>query len=106
MHRFIRLAVTGAAAGIAALGVAMPAAAEATPGHTHAVGTYSGHPARSGGGGARTRNMTYHGGPIEQVPAVYISWWGPEWTTGFSTGGYTSAQLQTYMTDFYSNAGG
>lgn len=55
---------------------------------------------------ARTNNMTYHGGPIEATPAVYISWWGPEWSTGFSTGGYTSGQAQTYMTDFFNNVGG
>jgi hypothetical protein len=55
---------------------------------------------------ARTTNLTYHGGPVETAPAVYISWWGPEWSTGFSTGGYTSSQAQTYVTDFFNNVGG
>jgi hypothetical protein len=54
----------------------------------------------------RTSNMTYHGGPVETAPAVYISWWGPQWSTGFSTGGYTSAQAQTYVTGFFTNVGG
>jgi hypothetical protein len=107
MRRLIRLSMTAAAAGLASIVVAAPAsAAPATPGHLHATGRYSGHPAQPQKGGARTRNMTYHGGPVEQVPAVYISWWGPEWSAGFSTGGYTSAQLQTYMTGFFSNVGG
>ncbi|HEX6547377.1 MAG TPA: hypothetical protein VF134_01380 [Candidatus Dormibacteraeota bacterium] len=53
-----------------------------------------------------TTDMTYHGGPVETAPAVYISWWGPEWSAGFTTGGYTSAQAQTYNTDFFNNVGG
>ncbi len=51
-------------------------------------------------------NMTYQGGPVETTPVVYISWWGPQWSTGFSTGGYTSAQAQTYNTNFFGNLGG
>ena len=51
-------------------------------------------------------NMTYHGGPVSTVPKVYISWWGSQWNTGFSTGGYTSAKAQTYVTGFFGNVGG
>lgn len=69
---------------------------------THLTGIYHGQKVRP----AKARNLTYHGGPVETAPAVYISWWGPEWASGFSTGGYTSAQAQTYMTDYYSNIGG
>ena len=54
----------------------------------------------------RNNNLSSHGGPIERTPKVYISWWGPEWGTGFSTGGYTSAQAQTYNTDFFNGVGG
>ena len=32
---------------------------------------------------ASTDNMIYHGGLVETVPAVYIVYWGPEWTQGF-----------------------
>lgn len=56
--------------------------------------------------GARTSNLTFHGGAVETSPAVYISWWGPEWSTGFSTGGYSSARAQTYISNFFSNVGG
>ncbi len=55
---------------------------------------------------SHTTNMTYHGGPVETEPAVYISWWGPEWSAGFSTGGYTSAQAQAYIANFFGNVGG
>jgi serine protease len=50
--------------------------------------------------------LTYQGGAVETTPAVYIVYWGKQWSTGFSTGGYTSAQAQTYMHDFYTNVGG
>ena len=51
-------------------------------------------------------NMTYHGGPVSLAPTVYISWWGSQWNTGFSTGSYTSVQAQTYVTGFFGNVGG
>lgn len=54
----------------------------------------------------RTSNLSYHGGPIQHVAAVYIVWWGPQWQAGFSTGGYSSAQAQTYVTDFFGAVGG
>lgn len=59
-----------------------------------------------GHGGSSGSNLYSHGGPVEVTPAVYISWWGPEWVSGFSTGGYTSSQLQTYETGFFGNVGG
>jgi hypothetical protein len=54
----------------------------------------------------RNNNLSSHGGPIQTSPRVYISWWGPEWAGGFSTGGYSSAQAQTYNTNFFSGVGG
>ncbi len=56
--------------------------------------------------GASTSYLTYQGGPVETAPVVYIDWWGSQWASGFSTGGYTSAQAQTYITDFFNNVGG
>lgn len=47
-------------------------------------------------------NLIYHGGPVQAPVAVYISWWGSEWTTGFAN----STQAQTYVTGFFSNVGG
>src|SRR5438477_11702976 len=54
----------------------------------------------------RTSNLSYHGGSIEQSARVYVVWWGPEWASGFTTGGYTSAQAQTYNTEFFGHVGG
>lgn len=50
--------------------------------------------------------LTYGGGPVETAPLVYITYWGTQWSSGFSTGGYTSAQAQTYVQDFFGNVGG
>jgi hypothetical protein len=54
----------------------------------------------------KNNNLASGGGPVETTPVVYISWWGPEWASGFSTGGYTSAQAQTYTTGFFAGVGG
>jgi hypothetical protein len=54
----------------------------------------------------RTGNLYYHGGSIEAAAKVYIVFWGPDWAGGFSTGGYTSAQAQTYVKDFLGGVGG
>ncbi len=51
-------------------------------------------------------NLYSHGGAIEPSTLVYIVYWGPQWSTGFSTGGYTSAQAQNYVDSFFSNVGG
>jgi hypothetical protein len=51
-------------------------------------------------------NLVYQGGAVETTPVIYINWWGSQWNTGFSTGGYTSAQAQTYITDFFNHVGG
>jgi serine protease len=60
------------------------------------------HTARSHG----SSNLYYHGGAIEQAAAVYIVWWGDQWSTGFSSGGYSSAQAQTYVSNFFGGVGG
>jgi hypothetical protein len=76
------------------------AAAAGTP---HVADRYNG---RKAAPKARISNLVYLGGAVETIPAIYIDWWGPQWASGFSTGGYTSAQAQTYMQDFYTNIGG
>jgi serine protease len=65
------------------------------------------HPIRGASPNAVTNSlMTYHGGPISSAPVVYVNYWGSQWNTGFSTGGYTSAQAQTYINGFFGNVGG
>ena len=54
-----------------------------------------------------TGSLLYsHGGAIEASARVFIIWWGPQWSTGFTTGGYSSTQAQTYVQDFFGNVGG
>jgi hypothetical protein len=59
---------------------------------------------------ASTDNLIYHGGLVETVPAVYIVYWGPEWTNGFSVKQgsitYTSAGVQRYVNSFFNSVGG
>ena len=86
-------------------------AAATTVTQAHQSGTTFMKIYRSHGGGGKpprgTTNLLYHGGPIEHFARVYAVWWGPQWSgSGFSTGGYTSAQAQTYVSDFFSGVGG
>jgi len=104
MKRIVGLAAT--------LTVALSLAAPA-PASTHAFASGSPtsldfYPTRTRWAGRphTTSPLTYNGGAVEPAPAVYISWWGPEWATGFSTGGYTSTQAISYTTDFFNNVGG
>src|ERR1700716_3181540 len=59
--------------------------------------------AKPGGGGTL---LFSHGGAVETSPKVFIVYWGPQWQTGFTTGGYTSAQAQSYVEGFFGGAGG
>jgi len=54
----------------------------------------------------QTSLLFSHGGVIEQASKVYVVYWGSQWAAGFSTGGYTSAQAQTYVQDFFGSVGG
>jgi hypothetical protein len=88
------------------LASAHPAAEAVSPG-TEVLPIFRGHvqPASSHKP-IRNNNLSSHGGSIQVTPTVYISWWGPEWGSGFSTGGYSSTTAQTYNSDFFSNVGG
>ncbi len=44
-----------------------------------------------------------HGASSLQTPRVFVDFWGPEWGTGFATGGYPSTQYQQYTVDFMHN---
>ncbi len=97
------------------LGATGGASAARQPTSAHAswptsyMGVYRGHSgeARAAAGKGGAKNLLSNGGAIQTTPAIYISWWGPEWGgSGFSTGGYSSAKAQTYNHDFFSNVGG
>jgi hypothetical protein len=63
-------------------------------------------------------DLIYHGGNagsgaigVENTPATYLIFWGPDWQNGFSTTdangvAFTSQQLQNYVTSFLTNVGG
>jgi hypothetical protein len=65
---------------------------------------------QAGHGASSTSQLTYHGGTVETTttttPKVYISWWGSQWNSTFSTGGYSSTQAQDYVRGFFGNVGG
>ena len=67
---------------------------------------YHGMKVHGAAAASSTAPLTYQGGAVEVTPVVYIDFWGSQWASGFSTGGYTSAQAQTYVQDFFGNVGG
>lgn len=116
-HRSRFLTLSGGLALIGALMFALafalmpaaPALAASAPSSRLNTPTYMGIFHGSKGAAVRaaaTNNLIYQGGAVETAPKVYISWWGTQWNTGFSTGGYTSAQAQQYVRDFFNNVGG
>src|SRR5258708_38095683 len=68
----------------------------------HAMGVKGAHAAHHRG----STLLSSHGGAIETTPVVFITYWGASWSTGFSTGGYTSAQARNYVQSFFTNVGG
>jgi hypothetical protein len=50
-------------------------------------------------------NLSYGGGHVFTSPSVFLIYWGQEWSTGFSTGGYSSGQAQTYVNSFLGGVG-
>ncbi len=69
-------------------------------------------------GASAANDLIYHGGNagagaigVETTPATYLIFWGPDWSSGFTTtdvngSTYTSQQLQNYVTSFLTNLGG
>src|ERR1051326_7311092 len=46
------------------------------------------------------------GGSVFTAPEVFVIFWGSQWSTGFSTNGFSSSQAQTYITTFLGTVGG
>src|SRR5712692_175329 len=85
------------------LNAALANAASDRTGVIHAMKANKPAHHKGGGGGVL---LASHGGAIEQSPSVYITYWGPQWASGFTTGGHTSAQAQSYVQGFFGNVGG
>ncbi len=90
------------------LAFAQGASSSSAQSNIHYMKTFGGTGVKSNAAipAASANDLHYQGGAVETAPKVYISWWGSQWNTGFSTGGFTSAQAQTYITGFFSNVGG
>jgi serine protease len=54
----------------------------------------------------KTNNLSSRGGAVQTATKVYISYWGPEWATGFTTGSYSSDAAKAYVETFFGNVGG
>jgi len=100
--------LTGAAGLLAVLALQPTAAAahgtEVSRGVPHYSRANSGHHQQGSGGSASL--LSSRGGLVETSPAVYISYWGPEWGSGFTTGGVPSSAAQTYLDTFFAGVGG
>jgi hypothetical protein len=71
-----------------------------------------------GTAGSLQNDIIFHGGNagpgaigVETKPAVYLVYWGTEWSTGFTTADtdgklYSSKTLQNYVNTFMANVGG
>ncbi len=99
MRRLIRLSLTAAAAGLAAVAAISPTSAAGPA--VHSMGTF--HGARPIGG-ASTNNLYYHGGVggigVETSPKIYLVLWGSQWNNNDPSG--ESSLLQS----FYGHVGG
>ena len=54
-------------------------------------------------------NLIFHGGAVEHHPKVYITWWGPQWQNGFTTGpnnAYSNKTIMKYENSFFGHLGG
>ncbi len=85
------------------LNVALANAASVRTGVIHAMKVNKPAHHKGGGGGVL---LASHGGAIEQAPSVYVIYWGPQWASGFTTGGHTSTEAQSYVQGFFGNVGG
>lgn len=103
MRRTLQLGLSTLA--VAALFAVSTVAASAHAGNTvYMKVDKPAHGTRHHGGGSN--NLFYHGGAIDQHAVVFLDYWGSQWTTGFSTGSYSSATAQTYIESFFGNVGG
>jgi len=85
------------------LNVALANAASVHTGVIHAMKVNKPAHHKGGGGGVL---LASHGGAIEQTPAVYLVYWGPQWASGFGTSPNASSDAQTYIQGFFGNVGG
>src|SRR5690242_15828152 len=99
-RRLVRIAILGATAllGLAtATGVASASTASAATTASGHAGTLKVRGAAAAAPFAAS-NLTYHGGPIQASPAVYLVFWGSQWSSDANG-------VQSYVTSFFSGLG-
>ena len=84
---------------------------------THFFWALGQNPDASATANSAANDLVYHGGNagsgaigVEQKPAVYLIWRGPQWAQGFQTEDtngslYSSKTLQAYLQSFFQNVG-
>jgi len=100
MRRTLQLGLSALSVSVLLLATAGTSSAQAAG--AHAMGVKGAHGTHHRG----STLLSSHGGAIETTPVVFIVYWGAQWATGFSTGGYSSAQAQNYVQSFFANVGG
>ena len=101
-RRLARIVVLGTTMVLGlATAVGVASAAQTTPA-TNAASNHAGALTFRGSGDAiapaAASNLGYHGGFIQESPAVYLVFWGSQWT-------HDGNGVQSYMTNFFSGLG-
>jgi hypothetical protein len=99
-HRRAVAVIVSLGLGVAGLATgAVTAGASAPPDTSARVHYFSPRGARRAvGGGKRDLSFQHLGASVEVKPKVYLSFWGPEWST--------LTDAQNYVTGFFGNVGG
>jgi hypothetical protein len=55
---------------------------------------------------AGTGQLTYHFGPIQNAPRLFVDFWGSDFNTDTDAAGFTGSQGASYLTDFLNEIAG
>jgi hypothetical protein len=48
-------------------------------------------------------NVSPHGANSLETPHLFVDFWGPQWQSSYTSGGYSISQYRTYLLDFLTN---
>jgi hypothetical protein len=98
-RRLARIAILGATA-LLGLATATGVASASTSSTAAATSSHAGTLKLRGAAiaPAAASNLAYHGGPIQASPAVYLVFWGSQWSSDANG-------VQSYVTNFFSGLG-
>jgi len=105
-----RLLLSALAAVVAtwAFSLGASAAAPATDGPSASAKIFRpvGAPQRLAVAANSAANLNYNGGHVLTSPGILLIFWGPTWSSGFSSGGFTNVQAENYISSFAGGVGG